>query len=114
MTLQICALLKNKIYSKKMLRYFPRHVKKYPRVLFDHTYKNMVGVFDVQVRPWQGDSSEDNQCRLSSRDTELWQRSEVGGRYVWAEERRTWNRFRVIRMDPSSRFSLSRRFSKAT
>lgn len=31
-----------------------------------------------------------------------------------AEERRTWNLFRVMRMDPSSRFSLSRRFSKAT
>ena len=31
-----------------------------------------------------------------------------------AEERRTWNLFRVMRMDPSSRFTLSRRFSKAT
>ena len=31
-----------------------------------------------------------------------------------AEERRTWNLFRVIRMDPRSRFNVSRRFSKAT
>lgn len=51
----------------------------------------------------------------------LWHRETISAEYktknrlcyMLAEERRTWNLFRVILMEPSSRFTLSRRFSKA-
>lgn len=55
--------------------------------------------------------TQDNQFCIKPRHP---QRDQDRHCYMLAEERRTWNLFRVIRKDPSSRFSLSRRFSKAT
>lgn len=80
-------------YSLQIVVSF-RHIK----ISQSKTYKNTVEMHESMAQ-------RDNQCRVENQRNRLC--------YMLAEERRTWNLFRVILMAPSSRVTRSSRFSKA-